>query len=152
MIEAGILGDDERVELLVGEIVQMSPQEKPHARAIAKLNRWFAQALGDEFVVRPQLPLTLADSEPEPDLAIVRADDEAAAERHPRTALLVIEVADSKLVIDHGTRGPFEPLAERLSLVRRRRFTVAEYRQDDRGRHSRRPTSASSCWRERSSR
>ena len=95
MIEAGILGEDERVELLVGEIVQMSPQEKPHARAIAKLNRWFAQALGDEYVVRPQLPLTLADSEPEPDLAIVRADDEAAAERHPRTALLVVEIADS---------------------------------------------------------
>lgn len=95
MIEAGILGEDEHVELLEGEIVQMSPQEKPHARAMAKLNRWFAQALGDEYVVRPQLPLTLPDSEPEPDLAIVRADDEAAAERHPRTALLVIEVADS---------------------------------------------------------
>jgi Uma2 family endonuclease len=53
MIEAGILGEDEHVELLAGEIVQMSPQEMPHARAIAKLNRWFAQDLGDEYVVRP---------------------------------------------------------------------------------------------------
>ena len=95
MIETGILGEDEHVELLEGEIVQMSPQEKPHARAMAKLNRWFTQGVGDEYVVRPQLPLTLPDSEPEPDLAVVRADDEAAAERHPRTALLVIEIADS---------------------------------------------------------
>jgi Uma2 family endonuclease len=95
MMEAGILGEDEHVELLEGEVVQMSPQEKPHARAIGKLTRWFAQGVGDEYVVRPQLPLTLPDSEPEPDLAIVRADDEAVADRHPRTALLVIEIADS---------------------------------------------------------
>jgi Uma2 family endonuclease len=95
MIATGILGEDEHVELLEGEIVEISPQDKPHARAMAKLNRWFTRALSDEYVVRPQLPLTLPDSEPEPDLAIVRADDEAAAERHPRTALLVIEVTDS---------------------------------------------------------
>ena len=95
MIEAHILGEDEHLELLEGEIVQMSPQDKPHARAMGKLNRWFARNLGDEYVVRPQLPLTLSDSEPEPDLAVVRAEEEAAAERHPRTALLVIEVADS---------------------------------------------------------
>lgn len=56
MIDAGILGTGEHAELLGGEIVQMSPQEKPHARAMGKLNRWFTQALGDEYVVRPQLP------------------------------------------------------------------------------------------------
>ena len=95
MIEAGILGEDEHVELLEGEIVEMSPQDKPHARAMTRLTRWFARALGDEYVVRPQLPLTFPDSEPEPDLAVVRAEDEAAAGRHPSTALLVIEIADS---------------------------------------------------------
>lgn len=95
MIDAGILGEDEHVELLEGEIVEMSPQDKPHARATIRLNRLFARALGDEYSVRPQLPLTLADSEPEPDLAIVPAKQEAEATRHPRTALLVIEVADS---------------------------------------------------------
>src|SRR4249920_3473703 len=71
MIEAGILGEDEHLELLEGDIVQMSPQDKPHARAMGKLNRWFARSLGDEYVVRPQLPRTLSDSEPEPDLAVV---------------------------------------------------------------------------------
>jgi Uma2 family endonuclease len=100
MIETGILDEDEHVELLEGEIVQMSPQEKPHARALAKVNRWLTQGVRDEYVVRPQLPLTLPDSEPEPDLAIVRADDETAAERHPRTALLVIEIADSSARYD----------------------------------------------------
>ncbi len=100
MIETGILDEDEHVELLEGEIVQMSPQEKPHARALGKLTRWFVKGVGDEYVVRPQLPLTLPDSEPEPDLAIVRADAEAAAERHPRSALLVIEIADSSARYD----------------------------------------------------
>ena len=95
MIETSILGEDEHVELLEGEIVQVSPQEKPHARAIGKLTRWLVRGLSDAYVVRPQLPLSLIDSEPEPDLAVVRSDDEAAAERHPRTALLVIEIADS---------------------------------------------------------
>ena len=95
MIDAGILGEDEHVELLEGEIVEMSPQEKRHARALSKLNRWFARTLADDHVVRPQLPLTLPDSEPEPDLAVVRLDDETAADRHPQWALLVVEVADS---------------------------------------------------------
>ena len=95
MIETGILDADEHVELLEGEIVQVSPQEPPHARATSRLNRWFARALGEEYVVRPQLPLTLPDSEPEPDLAVVWTRDEDRSEGHPRTALLVIEVADS---------------------------------------------------------
>ena len=76
MIKAGILGENEHVELLEGESVEMSPQGVWHARAIARLTRWFNRALGEEYVVRPQLPLTLRNSEPEPDLAIVRAEDE----------------------------------------------------------------------------
>ena len=96
MIEAGILGEDEHVELLEGEIVQMSPQEPPHARA----TRLFNRSLGDQYIVRPQLPLTLRDSEPEPDLAIVRAADEASARRHPEGALLVVEVANSSVRCD----------------------------------------------------
>ena len=78
----------------------MSPMEKPHARATGKLDRWFQRSLGDEFSVRVQLPLTLRDSEPEPDLAIVREADAAAARRHPKTALLVVEVADTSVRYD----------------------------------------------------
>jgi Uma2 family endonuclease len=90
-IDAGRLGEDDRVELLEGEIVEMSPQDKPHAWALARLNRILTRAVGDAYVVRPQLPLTFSDSEPEPDLAVVRAEDEAGATRHPATALLVVD-------------------------------------------------------------
>jgi Uma2 family endonuclease len=100
MIKAGILGEDEHVELLEGEIVEMSPQGKRHARAVHRLTRWFNRALGDEYVVRPQLPLTLDDSEPEPDLAIVAAEDDSSADRHPTTALLVVEVATESVRYD----------------------------------------------------
>jgi len=97
MIRAGILGEDEHVELLQGEIVRMSPMEKPHGRVTARLDRWFQRNLADEYSVRVQLPLTLRDSEPEPDLAIVHEEEEAAARRHPKTALLVLEVADTSV-------------------------------------------------------
>ena len=50
MIEAGILGADEHVELLEGEIVQMSPQEPPHARATHRLTRLFNRSLGDQYI------------------------------------------------------------------------------------------------------
>ena len=100
MIDTGILEEDEHVELLEGEIVQMSPQDPPHARPTRRLTRWFNQALGDEYAVRPQMPLTLPDSEPEPDLAVVWTRDEDSLEDHPRTALLVIEVADSSARYD----------------------------------------------------
>jgi Uma2 family endonuclease len=100
MIDAGILGEDEHVELLEGEILEMSPQEKPHARALSKLNGRFGRFLTSAHAIRIQLPLTLADSEPEPDLAIVREDDEAAASRHPSTALLVVEIANTSVRYD----------------------------------------------------
>lgn len=100
MIDARIVGEDEHVELLEGEIVQMSPMRKPHARATAKIDRWFQRNLGDEYSVRVQFPLTLRDSEPEPDVAIVRNRDAVAARRHPRSALLVVEVADTSVRYD----------------------------------------------------
>ncbi len=98
MLEAGILDEDDRVELLEGVIVRMSPRSPPHAHVIQRLTRHLNRTLGDEYVVLPQLPLTLGDfSEPEPDLAVVRAEDAASAEEHPRTACLVIEVAKATL-------------------------------------------------------
>ena len=93
MIEAGILGEDEHVQLLSGTLVAMTPQGRPHARVVQRLNRLLVRAIGDDLEVLTQLPLTLLDeSEPEPDLAVVRAEDAQSAEHHPRTAVLVIEV------------------------------------------------------------
>jgi Uma2 family endonuclease len=105
MIETGILSEDEHVELLDGVLIAMTPQNPPHARAIQRLNHLFTRALPDEFTVLPQLPLTLAeDSEPEPDLAVVRSEDARSSEHHPRTALLVVEVAADSLARDRGAK------------------------------------------------
>lgn len=103
MIEAGILGEDERVELLEGVIVAMPPQNDPHAWPVEWLNQFLVRVLGNEYRVRPQLPLTLGDrNEPEPDLAVVAGPRRKG--RHPGTALLVIEVADDSLRKDRKVK------------------------------------------------
>jgi Uma2 family endonuclease len=105
MGEAGILGEDEHVQLIAGTLVAMTPQGRPHARVIQRLNRRLVRVVGDDLEVLTQLPLTLLeDSEPEPDLAVVRAADAQSREHHPRTALLVIEVAGESLRLDRQSK------------------------------------------------
>jgi Uma2 family endonuclease len=105
MIEAGILDEEDKVELLEGVLVEMSPQGEPHARAITRLTKALVLAADEGFVVRPQVPLTLGDfSEPEPDLAVVRVSDAESRTAHPRTALLVIEVSKDSLRKDRGIK------------------------------------------------
>jgi Uma2 family endonuclease len=105
MIEAGILDEDERVELLEGVIVAMTPQSPAHAHCIRWLNQLLARRLGEEYSVGVQLPLTLGRrNEPEPDLSVVRADS-VSRERHPGTAVLVIEVARDSLRKDRRVKG-----------------------------------------------
>lgn len=104
MIEAGVFDEDERIELLDGILVSVSPQGAGHAHAIAVLTRILIRALGDEYQVRPQLPLTLGDRlEPEPDLAVVRAGTWPASQ-HPSTALLVVEVSAGSSDRDRTTK------------------------------------------------
>lgn len=105
MLEAGVLDEDDRVQLVDGFLVQMTPQGRPHAFVIQELTRILLRTLGDDFKVLPQLPLTLGDdSEPEPDLAVVRAQDAASRTEHPSTALLVIEVSGDSLRFDRRTK------------------------------------------------
>jgi Uma2 family endonuclease len=104
MIEVGIFDEDEHVELLEGVIVAMTPQSPTHARCIRRMTRLLARRLGDEFEVAVQLPLTLGRrNEPEPDLAVVRADA-APQDQHPATAVLVIEVARRSLRKDRQVK------------------------------------------------
>jgi Uma2 family endonuclease len=104
MIETGILDEDERLELLEGVIVAMSPQDEGHAWPIQRLTRILTKALGDRYDVRVQLPLSLdASNEPEPDLAVVRAGPRTKG-HHPKTAVLVIEVADDSLRRDRSLK------------------------------------------------
>jgi Uma2 family endonuclease len=100
MVELGLF-QDERVELIRGVLVKMSPQYAPHASTVDKLNELLMVRLHGRFRVRIQSPLALSDdSEPEPDVAIVALGDYDT--EHPTTALLVIEVADSSLRADRA--------------------------------------------------
>jgi Uma2 family endonuclease len=97
--EEGFFDEDDRVELLEGVIVQMSPRGTRHDAAIERLNRLFVLALDQRAAVRPQLAYAASDiSEPEPDLAVVPPGDHDR--EHPSEAFLLVEVADSSLSKD----------------------------------------------------
>jgi Uma2 family endonuclease len=107
MLEVGILAEDDRVELLGGQVVEMSPAGPPHAAATDRLGDRLAAGTAGRALVRRQNPLDLGEyDEPEPDLAVVRPRADYYAERHPTAAevLLLVEVADSSLVYDQRTK------------------------------------------------
>ena len=109
MGETGIFGPRDRVELIDGEIIDMSPIGVLHAAIVARLASYFSQRLGPMGVVWCQNPLRLDDiSEPEPDIAILRPRADFYMTAHPGAAdvLLVIEVADTSLAYDLGTKVP----------------------------------------------
>jgi Uma2 family endonuclease len=99
MAEMGMF-DGQRVELIHGEIITMSPQNNPHALTVAIITGWLVRGLGENFTVRCQLPVVASDdTEPEPDFAVLAGSPESQRE-HPTTALLMIEVADSSVTHD----------------------------------------------------
>jgi Uma2 family endonuclease len=102
MSEAGVLGEDDRVELLEGWVVPKVPQSPLHAAAIGLVQERLGQALPAGFHIRVQSPLTTADSEPEPDLAVVSGGSARYRDHHPGPGevLLVVEIADSSLERD----------------------------------------------------
>jgi len=109
MAEAGILGEDDRVELLDGEIVQVSPIGARHAATVTRLEHLFHQLAGNRAIVRGQNPVRLDNySEPEPDIALVAPRDDFYAADHPapRDVLLIVEVADTSLRYDHHRKLP----------------------------------------------
>jgi Uma2 family endonuclease len=107
MIDAGILGEDDKVELVHGMLIARAPQGGPHARIIQRLNGILVRGLGEAYDVRVQLPLTLKPtSEPEPDFSIVAHGEEGSGSDHPSTALLVIEVSRSSLRWDRKVKAP----------------------------------------------
>jgi Uma2 family endonuclease len=100
LVDAGVLGPDDRVELLEGVVVAMAPQNPPHAAGVARANLAVLEVLRGRAHVRPQLSLVLERSVPEPDIAVVPGTADDYQTSHPRTALLVIEIADSSLKQD----------------------------------------------------
>ena len=109
MAQAGILHEDDRVELIDGEIVEMAPIGSRHAAHVNRLNRVFTQALGEGVIVSVQNPISLGERcEPQPDLTLLRPRPDFYAQAHPgpEDILLVVEVADSSLGYDRGVKVP----------------------------------------------
>jgi len=110
MAEAGILHEDDRVELLDGQIVEMSPINPPHAACVNRLNQLFAPLLaGRQASVSIQNHLVLSPHQaPQPDVAVLRYRADGYQTGHPRPAdtFLVIEVADTSLASDRERKIP----------------------------------------------
>ena len=109
LAECGILGEDDRVELLDGQIVEMTPIGPRHAFCVDRLNRLLSRIAEDSAVVRVQNPVTLGSrTEPEPDIALLRLPLERYRQAHPQPGdlLLVIEVADTSAEYDREVKIP----------------------------------------------
>jgi Uma2 family endonuclease len=109
MGETGVFAPDARVELIAGEIFEMSPIGIPHAACVDVAADLLHTQLQGEAIVRVQNPIVLDDfSEPQPDISILRFRDDRYRKNHPRPAdiLLVIEVSDSTLELDRGIKVP----------------------------------------------
>ncbi len=107
MIASGIFADGARVELIHGEIVTMSPIGARHVHVVGLLTGLLARQTTSTVFVSVQSSLWLPnDSEPQPDLALIRGDYDANNLPTPADALLVIEVADSSLAYDREVKLP----------------------------------------------
>jgi Uma2 family endonuclease len=106
LVEAEILGPDDRLELLGGAMVVKEPQYSPHATAISLVHRVLTAALGSGWHVRVQMPVALDDeSEPEPDICVVPGDPRDYRDAHPGRPVLIVEVALSRLRFDREHKG-----------------------------------------------
>ena len=106
MITSGILAEDDRVELIRGEIIDKMTPGNRHVSCVNRLTRLLVTALGNRGTVSVQNPVLMSDSAPEPDLSVLRPRDDDYASGKPQAAdvLLVVEVADSSVDIDRETK------------------------------------------------
>jgi Uma2 family endonuclease len=109
MAEAGILTKDDRVELIKGEIVKMSPVGRRHAACVKRLIRLFSQRLGERAIVGAQDPVELSEeSQPQPDLTLLQPREDFYESGHPKPGdiLLIVEVADTTVEADRQVKIP----------------------------------------------
>jgi Uma2 family endonuclease len=107
MGEVGILNEDDRVELIEGELVAMSPIGSEHSGTVNAITQCLVEAIGRRGIVAVQNPVRLDDlSEPQPDFSVLkpRADFYRRATPLPHEVLLIIEVADSSLAYDRNVK------------------------------------------------
>jgi Uma2 family endonuclease len=109
MYESGIFTEDDRVELIEGEIIQMTPIGSWHAAYVDRLNRLFVKLFSDYAIVRIQGHVRLGiKSEPLPDVVLMKLREDFYASAHPQPAdvLLIVEVSDTTIRYDRGVKLP----------------------------------------------
>ena len=109
MLEAGILAEDDRVELIDGEVRAMTPVGPRHAATVKKINAMISRLADDTIIVGVQDPIQLTDyTEPQPDITVLRHRDDFYINAHPQPSdvLLIVEVSDTSLAYDREEKIP----------------------------------------------
>jgi Uma2 family endonuclease len=140
MLSTGILSEDDRVELIDGEVRIMSPIGPLHAAIVKRLNTLLSRLLSDTAILSVQDPIQLNDySEPQPDLAILQYRDDFYAQAHPVAddVLLVIEVSDTSIEYDRDEKLPRYANANIAEawLIDVNAVTVEQYLQPRNGKY-----------------
>jgi len=105
MAEVGLF-EGKAVELIEGQVIEMSPMGSRHATAITLIARVLERAFGEGYFIRWQMPLAIDEkSEPEPDVAVVAGHVRDYKDAHPTTAALIVEVAETSLEYDRTIKG-----------------------------------------------
>ena len=107
MIEAGIYTENDRIELLNGEIIELMPKGPKHTSANSRIVRFFIRLFGEKIIVRSQDPIILDGvSEPEPDIVLAKWSETEYSEGHPTPAdiFLIMEISDTTLAYDREAK------------------------------------------------
>lgn len=145
MLASGILNEDDRVELIDGEVREMSPIGERHASTVDRLTQLLVETLNRQAIVRSQNPIVLDDfTKPQPDLVLLRWQDDFYASRTPEPddVFLVIEVSDTALQYDRLEKLPRYVSAgiEEAWIVDVFGQTVEQYSQPASGGYRKRET------------
>jgi Uma2 family endonuclease len=134
MIESGILTDRDRVELLQGEIIEMSPVGRQHAACVDQLTELLVLALSSKAIIRVQNPIRLSNtSEPQPELTVLQRRTGFYRDRHPqpKDVFAVVEVSDTTVEFDRTVKIPLYAQEEipEAWIVDLKAQTVEVYRE-----------------------
>ena len=141
MLEIGVLAEDDRVELIDGEVREMCPIDPVHSGTINRLNYYLSAQLRNRAIVSVQNPVRLDENnEPLPDLAVVRWRDDFYEQRHPLPGdvLIAIEVANTSLAYDRKEKLPRYAAAgiPEVWLINIARQTVEQYAKPVNGQYT----------------
>jgi Uma2 family endonuclease len=129
MIAAGILSENDRVELIRGELLDKMPIGDAHVEVVNRLNRKFSRVLDESVTVSVQNPIVLNDSEPEPDVVLYKR--QAPGKARASDVQLIVEVADTSLEFDRTVKLPLyaESGIRELWIVNLGEEKIEVYRQ-----------------------